>query len=426
MKRANIAWNLLGLGAPLIIAAIAIPKLIEMIGLERFGLLALSWGLIGFSGMFDLGIGRAATQYIAHLRGSHELEKVPSVVKTAERLSFYSGLVGMILLTVGVLCGAQTYIKYSIELSAEVTLAAYLLAVAIPIQSMSAMFRGVNEAFENFKEINLVRIGLGATNFIGPLFVSFFTSNLAAIVFTLLVSRMIAFFFFRKFAKSCLINQLPTDLLALNVRVAPAIAKKLLSFGGWFTVSCVVGPILLQAERYFIGVLVSATAVSTFSIPYEVVIQCLIIVGAISSVAFPSFSALAQSNPEEVEALFRVWFWRVAVIMLTVCGILILLLPIILPWWIGSILPIQSVFIGQILCVGIFFNSLGTMYFMLLHVKGRADITAKLHLLELPIYLAGLYYVVDIFGVVGAAFMWTGRMMLDLLLIWVCYARVTR
>lgn len=421
MRLSNIAWNLSGLGVPLIVAALTIPSLIGTIGMERFGLLALAWGLIGFAGIFDLGIGRATTQTIARLRGSGQLEQVPAVLKTAATLSFRTGLIGAILLGIAVLSGAHTHIKYAAGLNTEVTIAAYLLAIAIPIQSMSAMFRGVNEAFENFREISLVRIGLGVANFLGPFGVAIFTSSLAALVSTLLFSRLIAFLFFRKFAKACLTLQLPNDAHGANVQASPEIARQLLSFGGWFTISSLISPILVQADRFLIGVLISATAIATYTIPYDVVTQSLIIVGAISSVAFPSLSALVHSQPKKAEAMFRRWLMRVAVIMLVVTSLCALLLPVILPWWIGPKLPAESVLIGQILCVGIFANSLGSMYFALLHAYGRADITAKLHLIELPLFLFALYLLVSNFGAVGAAIAWVGRMMLDMFFLWVAH-----
>lgn len=421
MRLTNIAWNLGGLGGPLIVAALTIPALIGMIGMERFGLLALAWGLIGFAGIFDLGIGRATTQTIARLRGSGQLEQVPAVLKTAATLSFRTGMVGAILLGVAVLAGAHTHIKYAAGLNTEVTIAAYFLALAIPIQSMSAMYRGVNEAFENFREISLVRIGLGVANFLGPFCVAIFTTNLAVLVSTLLLSRLIAFFLFRKFAKACLARQLPTEAKGATVQASPEIAKQLLSFGGWFTVSSLISPVLVQADRFLIGALISATAIATYTIPYEVVTQSLIIVGAISSVAFPSLSALVHSQPDKAEAMFRRWLMRVAVIMLVVTSLCALLLPVILPWWIGPKLPAESVWIGQILCVGIFANSLGSMYFALLHAYGRADITAKLHLIELPLFLFALYFLVANIGVVGAALAWVGRMMLDTFFLWVAH-----
>lgn len=42
MRIKNIAWNLAGLGGPLIVAALTAPSLIRMIGMERFGLVALA------------------------------------------------------------------------------------------------------------------------------------------------------------------------------------------------------------------------------------------------------------------------------------------------------------------------------------------------------------------------------------------------
>jgi len=426
MRLTNIAWSFGGLGGPLIVAALTIPSLIEMIGMERFGLLALAWGLIGFAGIFDLGIGRATTQTISRLRGSDQLAQVPAVLKTAATLSFGTGMIGAILLSVAVLAGAHTHIKYAAGLNTEVTIAAYLLALTIPIQSMSAMFRGVNEAFGNFREISLVRIGLGIANFLGPFCVAIYTTNLAALVSILLISRLMAFFLFRKFAESCLSRELPSKASSTLTQASPVIAKQLLSFGAWFTVSSFISPVLLQADRLFIGVLISATAIASYAIPYEIVTQCLIIVGAITSVAFPSLSALVHSQPEKADVMFRSWLFRVAVIMLAVTSLCALILPVILPWWIGPKLPAESVLIGQILCVGVFANSLGSMYFAILHAYGRADITAKLHLIELPLFLFALYFLIANFGVVGAALAWVGRMMLDTFFLWVVHSMYMR
>lgn len=421
MRITNIAWNLGGLGVPLIVALLTVPSLIKMIGMERFGLLSLAWGLIGFAGVFDLGIGRATTQAIAGLRGSNQLDQVPSVFKTAETLSFRSGLVGTFLLVIAILAGIHTHIKYAVGLESEVTSAAYLLALVIPVQSMSAMFRGVNEAFENFREISILRIGLGVTNFFGPFCMAIFTTHLAALVSIILFSRLLAFFLFRKFAVACAIRHLRPDAIGVSVQASSAIAKQLRSFGGWFTVSCLSGPVLIQADRFFIGTLISATAVASYTIPYEFVTQSLIIVGAISSVAFPNLSALIHSRPHEVAPTFRRWLRRIGTLMFIVASLCALLLPVILPWWIGSNLSAESVLIGQILCIGVFANSLGSIYFALLHAYGRADITAKLHLFEIPLYLVSLYFLVATYGAVGAAIGWVGRTVLDTLLIWFAY-----
>jgi O-antigen/teichoic acid export membrane protein len=426
MRLTSIGWNLVGLGGPLITAAITIPVLISRIGMQRFGLLSLAWGLVGFAGIFDLGVGRATTQTIARLRGGNQLGQVPAVVKTATTLSFRTGFLGAILLSIAVLAGVQRYIKYDAWLDPEVTIAAYLLALTIPIQSISAMYRGVNEAFQNFRGISLVRVGLGLANFLGPYCVSRFSSNLAFMVFTLFSSRLLAYFLFRRLANACIANELKGQKDEAFLRPARDIARHLLSFGGWFTISSLVSPVLVLADRYLIGVLISATAVSAYSIPSYAVTQLLIVSGAISGVAFPTLSSLVHSQPHGVNAVFRRWLFRVTALMLVVTALCAILLPAILPLWIGPSLPAESVSIGQILCVGVLFNSIGGMYFAMLHARGRADLTAKLHLVELPLFLCTLYFLVTRFGLLGASFAWTGRMMLDTFLLWLAHRMYSR
>src|SRR5260370_40800032 len=66
----NTVWNLLGSGAPMIVAVVCIPILIRGLGKERFGVLTLAWALIGYASLFDLGLGRALTQLVARKLGA--------------------------------------------------------------------------------------------------------------------------------------------------------------------------------------------------------------------------------------------------------------------------------------------------------------------------------------------------------------------
>ena len=54
----NTIFNLLGYGIPLIIAILIIPFLIKGLGNEKFGILSLSWVIIGYFSLFDFGIGK--------------------------------------------------------------------------------------------------------------------------------------------------------------------------------------------------------------------------------------------------------------------------------------------------------------------------------------------------------------------------------
>jgi O-antigen/teichoic acid export membrane protein len=164
----------------------------------------------------------------------------------------------------------------------------------------------------------------------------------------------------------------------------------------------------------------SASAVSAYVLPYEVVVQSLVLVGAISSVMFPKLSQLMKEQPAHWHSYFSTWLKRVAILMANVCLILALTLPWLLSLWLGEKLDSRSIAVGQILCLGVFASSIGAMYYAMIHAKGRADITAKLHLIEFPIYLMLLYILIQKFGISGAAIAWVTRTTVDALALAMC------
>jgi O-antigen/teichoic acid export membrane protein len=418
MQFKNIAWSLVGLGTPLLIAVAIIPALVQTIGMERFGLLTLVWGLIGYAGVFDLGIGRAATQFIAQLRGQDSYAEIPMVIRSAIQITFLTGVIGALLLVLAGILDVQKLIKHSAGMDNEITISFFIIALVVPIQSMSATYRGVSEAFENFRGISVLRMALGLLNFLAPYLVAqYYTTSLPWLVSTLLVSRMVALVVYRHLAIRSVVGnpdyQLHTSFSLDNVKTR----KRLFAFGGWITASSIISPVLMQADRFVIATVISATTVATYTIPYEVIVQSSIIAGAITTVAFPSLAKLMHEKPSQGYALFCRWLINVALIMLLVTGTLALLLPVILPLWISHNLPVESVLIGQILCIGVYVYSIGTMYTAFLHANELPKISAIIHSVEVLPYLYILYELIVRFGVYGAALAWVVRAIVDTFLL---------
>jgi O-antigen/teichoic acid export membrane protein len=417
MRLSHISWNLAGLVLPLLVAFVTVPQLIEKLGSERFGLLALAWGLIGYAGVLDMGIGRALTQMVARLRGEGNLTPIPNVLTTAGCITLVTGLTGSVLIVVAVVFGAGAWIKTQSVSSNEISKSLLLLAIALPAQAMSATYRGLNEAYLNFKGISLLRIALGVVNFGGPFLLAFYTTDMFWLVSVLVCSRLMALLLYYRLASTCLEEKKPEKNHATYSAQA---AKALFSFGGWVTVSSVVSPLLVQADRFAIAAVISATAVTIYVIPYEVTVQSLVVVGAVSSVIFPSLSMLIHKKPSQWQAFFRRWLRIVIGMMFLVCTVLAIFLPKILQLWLkGNFVP-ESAVIGQILCLGVFANAIGSMYYALLHAKGRADLTAKLHLIELPLFILLLIFLLHRFGLMGAAWAWVGRMIFDAVALALC------
>ena len=359
MRPAHVLWNLLGLGVPLIIAVLAIPALLGLIGAERFGFLALAWGLIGYASALDLGIGRATNQRVSALRSNAGDHQIPDVIATAIRITLGTGVAGMSLIIMATLSGAQTLVAADTVPADEIKISMLLLALALPLQAVSATYRGINEAYLNFKGINYLRMFFGITNFGAPYLISIFAKEMYWLIAALVLSSLVVLLSYRHLAHQCLKNA------KLNKRgiYVKAHAHMLLKFGGWFSISSVVGPLMVYADRFFIGGLISAAAVTFYVIPYEVAIQMLIFTGAVTTVIFPFLTNLLQKAPKQANVVFRLWLYRISGMMAVIMTLLAYAMPKLLESWVGDHIAGDSVRVGQILCLGVFINAVGTMFF---------------------------------------------------------------
>lgn len=409
MKLSSIAWNAAGLGVPLLAALTAIPLLLGQLGSERFGILSLAWGLTAMAGAFDLGVGRAATKQLADHLAQGRQGQITSVAKLASRVSLVTGSATGLLFACAILTGLYRSLSFSEELEREIVLAGVVLAGIVPLQASIATYRGVSEACQRFRGISIARIGVGIANFAFPLACAHFTHHLAWLVGSLFASRLLAWFAYRWLAKACLqtyANHAPTGDTTSELR-------SLLNSGGWFTVGAVAGPLLVQADRFFVGSRASVADVPTYTVPFEIVTQMFLVVTAVSTVAFPTIAMVIANDPGKAWSSFILWLQRVALAMAAVAGTCALALPYILPAWVGTRLPPEAVHVGQILCIGLLTHSIGVMCFAFLHAAGRFRATALLNIAEIPFYFAALPLLIDRLGVIGAAVAWVLRVTLD-------------
>jgi len=92
--------------------------------------------------------------------------------------------------------------------------------------------------------------------------------------------------------------------------------------------------------------------------------------------------------------------------------------------WLGAEFASKSTAVLQWLTVGVLINSLAHVPFALIQGTGRADLTAKLHLVELPFYLAAAWWLIEMRGIEGAAMAWTARVAVDACVLFVMATRL--
>lgn len=396
----------MGRGIPLLFAAIAIPFVIDGLGTERFGVLTIVWIVIGYFGLFDMGLGRATTKFVAdeEARGAEQLSPI---IITSILLLIAFGIMGGILIVIAAPYLVNELLNIPGELVGETQKAFYILAISIPLVLGSVGARGVLEAQQRFTLVNIVKIPASTLNYVGPLFVLPFSNQLHHIVLLLVIGRGASFLVYLYY--SC------RDQPFLSPSEYPFFkwAKKLLSFGAWLTISNFISPIMVYMDRFILGAILTMSAVAYYTTPYEMVSRLGIISGGFMGVMFPAFSVYSLKDKGKLLALHQKSIRYLLLALVPIVVFLIFTAEPLLYYWLGNEFAENSTAVLQILALGVLVNSLAMVPSTLIQAAGRPDIRAKLHLAELPVYLVMIWFFARWLGVTGVALAWMLRMIID-------------
>lgn len=405
----NSLLNLVGLGLPLLVGVVAMPPVVEGLGPDRFGVLGLVWVVLASLALLDLGLGRATTRFAAEALAHGDVDALRGVVTLAIATQAVIALVGGGLVALLALPLVESVLDIPAPLEPEAVRTFQVLALGAPLLVLANTFRGLLEAAHRFGVVNAVRAPTSAANFLVPLVGVLLGWSLPAIVGGVLLVRAIALL---AYAGVCVRAWPGLRRPGLPARHT---ARTLLGFGGWVTVSSVISPLLVYVDRFVIGAVLNVAALGYYTPPHEMVSRLTVLPFSLASALFPAFAAghANQSGRDRVSSLFG----RSTKYLLALTGppliVLCVLAPDVLRYWLNEEFAVAGAPVLRWMAVGMILNSLAYLPFSLLQARGRPDLTAQFHLLELPIHLALLWVLIQQAGIAGAAAAWTLRVGLD-------------
>lgn len=402
----HTAYNLAGTIAPVLVAILSIPIYIQLIGEERYGMLSIAWVLLGYFGVFDLGIGRAAAQRIAKLEKSPQARA--DAFWTALLLNCGLGLFGGLALWPAAHIFFTQHFQIDTALQPEVLHALPWLMLALPLATITGVLNGGLQGVERFLQLNAIN-ALGSVLFQTlPLMVAWlWKPDLGVLMPVAIAARLLGVVFL---FISCLRHVAQGGPPSFSKQEAGG----LLRFGGWITVSSLISPIMVIADRFVIGAVLGAKAVTHYTVPYQLAERSAIVPGALSSSLFPRF---AKGQSQESDAIAVTSVRALIVVMTPVMVTAILLAAPFLRVWISPEFSSQSAVVLQILLAGFWINGFARIPHAKLQASGRPKVVAICHVIEIVPFLAILYLGLQWGGVAGAAVAFSLRVFVDYLLL---------
>jgi O-antigen/teichoic acid export membrane protein len=416
----DLLWALLAYGLPLVAGVFAIPALVHQLGIERFGLVSLAWMFVAYFSLLDLGIGRALARRLSARDEAASEHGFGGAVGAGLAI-----LVVLATLSAILACAISPWLTHSVlrvppTLETEAFHLFLLLSASLLVVIPAAGLEGVLQALQRFDAMAAVRIPLGLWTFLGPLLAAGIYPNLAAVGIAILAGRVVAAIVALALAHRAL------GARGLRASVDLAQLKPLLAFGGWVTVSSIVGPLMVYLDRFVIGAFLSLDAVAFYAAPYDVITRLGFIGQAVGTVLLPKLAAAGPGRPVDAARLIGLGTGSVIGLLFPIVFAAVLLAAPALELWLGTRFAHESSRVLQILAVGVLLNGVAQVPFAALHAAGHSRWTATLHLIEMPLYFAMLSVALSNWGIEGAALAWTLRAAVDAAALFALSARAQR
>ncbi len=293
----NTRWNTLAFGVGVVVNFIALPIVIQRIGLPNFGQAGLVLAVLAPFMLVGTVLGQAATRELAR-RHNDEADAQSGAAVLSTLLSFCllaSGLIWLLLVGVGPLAMRQFFNGAPTDTPwPPIFLVA---ACGWAAQQFIFILQGSLAAQQNYRllsRINILTVIVAtAITLAGVVTVPTTLGYLGANAAGLAVSLALWLILTR--------NRLPWSRVRIGLRGEGS--RRILHFGGWQSASQVSGAISNQSDRYLLGSFASVIAVGQYAVAAR--LQEVVHTGIlkVAEVLFPHFSATAN-QPAQVRAHF--------------------------------------------------------------------------------------------------------------------------
>ncbi|MEM8852208.1 MAG: oligosaccharide flippase family protein [Pseudomonadota bacterium] len=388
----DLAVNLLIPLIPMVVAVIAVPVYIALIGLERFGILSFVWLLTGLFALFDPGLGTATNRAVAQ-RGDAPPTALGNLLAAAllSNLVLGMGLAALFLWPIGPLAFASLTMSEAVR--GELMGAMPSVALLLPAVLLDSVLRGAAEGRRAFIATNTIQcLGqVGAT--VGALGVAALVSpRLDGLIAAIVAARL---------ATTLALLGLNAPLLSRARAVDVKGLLGLLRFGGWTAAFHTLSLALSSLDRFVIASLSGSITLALYTIPYSLVQRSQVVAHAVTRTLFPHLCA-CENTAERRTMAARMMAATLGALG-TVCVPAVVMMDTVMTAWLGAALGAKVAPVATLLTLAFWVVAGVRTIHVYLIASGTPERAALLRLwLALPFALT-LGVLVAMFGATGAA-----------------------
>ncbi|PKN02043.1 MAG: hypothetical protein CVU77_01090 [Elusimicrobia bacterium HGW-Elusimicrobia-1] len=409
----NTIWNFVGYGWMLVISFFAMPYIVRELKAELYGVYALVGVVVGYFAFLQLGIGSASVKYISEHLAKKDEAGARAVFWSCVYVYFFMGTLAAAMIWFLSPAIVSRVLKMPETLAPAATFALRAAGVGFGVSMITVVVSGVLKAAGRFGPLNRIGMVLGTLQTLGAVVLLKLGFSLKEIVVANVATQFLGAGLYWRYAA------LAVPALSVPSRWDTAVFVKMLKYGGFITVTTVIGPFLSNAEKLFLTALRSSAALTYYYVPFSVVKYLSVIPSSLASVLFPAYSFYQCADSGDVVnrelhfkstvyVFFISWFPALFFIFFG---------ERFLGLWMGEDFAVKSAGVLSMLSLAGVINATAYPSITAIQGYGKPAIPALFHAAQAVVYLPLAYFFVARFGARGAAAVWLGRVAVDAMLL---------
>lgn len=392
----NVTATWLGLLVHATVAFFLSPFILHRLGDAAFSVWILVFALTGYFGLLDLGIRSAIVKYIAKFTALHDSEQLSRYLSTST--AFYTAIAVLISLAT---TAGFFYLHLLFRIPAETLASARMLLLlsggGIAITFPLTVFVGVLEGLQKFAWLQLSQIGITLLRAVLIVVALMSGGGLLAIGTVTVATNVLSYLIFTCIA----LCALPVRLSMQHIEWGAF--REMAGYGVFAFAILAAEKLRFQSDAMVIGALVSATAITSFSIAARLVEYSSYAVRSMSQIFMPMSSQFhAAGDWARLRRTFVAGNRASAFIIFPLCIALVVMGKSIIEAWVG-VRYVASYSILVLLIVPRTLYLAQSTSIRILLGMGRHRVLASVLLLEGGVNLLLSLLLARRFGVIGVA-----------------------
>jgi O-antigen/teichoic acid export membrane protein len=329
----NVIANYIGQFYSIFIGIFILPFYLKYLGAEAYGLVGFFTMLMSWMALFDMGLNATLQRETARLKDkSNQLIKLKQLIVSIETVYFSIAFISFIAIFIYASFIASHWLNIK-ELNIEiVTTSIKLMAIMLVFRFMIGLYSGIIMGFEEQVWLNKYKIFINTLKFIGAYLVIVYISNEIIYFFTYQLIIGIIEFIIIKIKINSFFNR--------SIKVKPSLSKlkQIAPFALSLAYTAGIWVFITQLDKLMLSHYLSLKEYGYFTLQAVVANAILQLFQPIGQAILPRMTSLLSNNKkEEMIALYHKSTQLVAIIILSVSGIVAVFSYELLYSWSGSI-----------------------------------------------------------------------------------------